>query len=170
MAELRGWLGLAARLTAGAIWLVAGVAKARDFEAFRAQVAGYDVLPHALVAWVGYGLPLLEIALGAYLVLGFMVRPAAWLSLALLAVFIAAQAQAWARGLVIDCGCFGAIDRRQVGAGTLARDLALALPTLVVLLVGGERWSLDGRLQRPAAAGQDRRPGAVGDPRHDDLG
>jgi uncharacterized membrane protein YphA (DoxX/SURF4 family) len=167
----RPWLGLAARLAAGAIWLVAGIAKASDFDAFHAQVVGYDVLPHALTSWAAYGLPLLEIALGAYLAIGLLVRPAAWLSAGLLAVFVAAQAQAWARGLVIDCGCFGTLDRHRVGAATIARDLALALPTLVVLAVGGgERWSADRRLHRPAAAGEDRRPAAVGrDPGHDDL-
>ena len=165
------WLGLAARLAAGVIWLVAGIAKARDFDAFHAQVAGYDLVPHALVSWVAYGLPLLEIALGAYLVVGLLVRPAAWLSAGLLAVFIAAQAQAWARGLVIDCGCFGTLDRHRVGGATIARDLALALPTLVVLVVGGgERWSAERWLHRPAAAGEDRRPAAVGgDPGNDDL-
>ena len=44
-------------------------------------------------------------------------RPAAWLSLGLLVIFTVAQAQAWARGLAIDCGCFGAIDVKRVGAG-----------------------------------------------------
>ena len=40
------------------------------------------MLPHAAVPWVAYGLPLLEIVLGAYLIVGLLVRPAAWLSLA----------------------------------------------------------------------------------------
>jgi uncharacterized membrane protein YphA (DoxX/SURF4 family) len=169
--RLRPWFALAARIVAAAIWLVAGIAKARDLDAFHAQVAAYDALPHALTSWVAYGLPLLEIALGGYLAIGLLIRPAAWLSLGLLAVFLAAQAQAWARGLVIDCGCFGTLQRHAVGAGTMVRDLALAVPTLVLLAVGGgDRWSADRWLHRPPAAGQDGRPATVGgDPRHDDL-
>src|SRR5439155_6615390 len=89
------WLGLAIRLVAAAIWLVAGVAKALDFTAFQQQISAYDVLPAGLVTPVSYVLPLGEIALGGYLLLGVLVRPAAIVSTVLMAVFIAAQAQAW---------------------------------------------------------------------------
>jgi uncharacterized membrane protein YphA (DoxX/SURF4 family) len=143
---VRSWVGAAARVSAGAIWLVAGFAKATDFTSFENQVRGYDMVPSAVAPWVAYGLPLLEIALGAYLVAGLLVRPAAWLSIALLGILIAAQVQAWARGLTIDCGCFGALDRQQVGFGTVVRDLLLAVPTLLVLTLGGGRLSVDARL------------------------
>lgn len=152
MVEAKPWIGLAARLAAGAVWLVAGAVKATDFTSFHAEVRAYDVLPGSLVEWVAYGLPLLEIALGAYLVAGLMIRPAAALSCALMAVFIAAQAQAWARGLNLDCGCFGSIARQRVGAGSIARDLALAVPSVAALAWADTRLSLDG-LRRPAARG-----------------
>jgi uncharacterized membrane protein YphA (DoxX/SURF4 family) len=174
MADATRWrdvLGLAARLAAGGIWLAAGIAKALDFDAFHVQLEGYDVLPHAAISWVAYGLPLLEIALGAYLVLGLLVRPAAWLSLGLLVIFIAAQAQAWARGLAIDCGCFGSVDVQRVGAATILRDLLLSVPSVVVLAVGGGRYTLDSLLHRPLPADQHGHAGAVGaDPGHDHLG
>jgi uncharacterized membrane protein YphA (DoxX/SURF4 family) len=174
MADLARWrdpLGLAARLAAGGIWLAAGIAKALDFDSFHVQVEGYDVLPHVVVPWIAYGLPLLEIVLGGYLILGLLVRPAAWLSLGLLVIFIAAQAQAWARGLAIDCGCFGSVDVQRVGAGTIIRDLLLSIPTLVVLAVGGGRYGLDSLLHRPLPADQHGHASAVGvDPGHDHLG
>jgi uncharacterized membrane protein YphA (DoxX/SURF4 family) len=173
MADQERWrdpLGLAARLAAGGIWLAAGIAKALDFDAFHVQLDGYDVLPHGAVSWVSYGLPLLEIVLGGYLILGLLVRPAAWLSLGLLLVFIAAQAQAWARGLAIDCGCFGTVDVQRVGAGTILRDLLLSIPTVVVLAVGGGRYGLDILLHRPLAVDQHGHTGAVGaDSGHDHL-
>ncbi len=165
------WVGLAARLVAAGIWLAAGILKAEDFTAFQAQVQAYDVLPDSLVAWVGYGVPLLEIGLGAYLLLGLLIRPAAVLSLALMLVFIAAEVQAWARGLVLDCGCFGRVDLQRVGPLTVLRDIGLTVPTLLVLAFGGDRWSLDGRSARPVAADQHRDADAVRpDARHDDLG
>jgi uncharacterized membrane protein YphA (DoxX/SURF4 family) len=173
MADPGRWrdpLGLAARLAAGGIWLAAGIAKALDFDAFHVQLEGYDVLPHEAVSWVAYGLPLLEIVLGGYLIVGLLVRPAAWLSLGLLVVFIAAQAQAWARGLAIDCGCFGTVDVQRVGAGTILRDFLLSIPTVVVLAVGGGRYSLDRLLRRPLAVDQHGNAGAVGaDSGHDHL-
>ena len=143
---MRSWVGVAARVTAGAIWLVAGFAKAADFTQFENQVHGYDMLPAQAVQWVGYGLPLLEIVLGAYMVAGLLVRPAAWFSLGLLGVLIAAQVQAWARGLTVDCGCFGPLAHQQIGLGSVLRDLVLAIPTVLVLVLGAERLSVDARL------------------------
>jgi uncharacterized membrane protein YphA (DoxX/SURF4 family) len=52
-------------------------------------------------------LPWFELALGVLLLLGIGTRAVAWLSAGLLVVFVAGVSQAWARGLTIDCGCFG---------------------------------------------------------------
>ena len=54
-----------------------------------------------------FGLPVVEIALGIALIAGVFVRTAALVSALLLVVYIAGVASAWARGLQIDCGCFG---------------------------------------------------------------
>jgi uncharacterized membrane protein YphA (DoxX/SURF4 family) len=137
------WIGLAVRLVAAGIWLVAGVAKALDFTAFQSQIAGYDVLPSGLVTPVGYLLPLGEMVLGCYLLVGALVRPAAIVSAVLMVVFIAAQAQAWARGLVIDCGCFGTADLQRVGAGTILRDVALAIPSAILVAWPARHLSVD---------------------------
>jgi uncharacterized membrane protein YphA (DoxX/SURF4 family) len=137
------WIGTAARVAAGAIWLVAGSAKALDFASFETQVRAYDVLPGGLVAWVAYGLPLFEIGLGAYLVAGLLIRPAAVVSCVLIAGFIAVQAQAWARGLVVDCGCFGSLARERVGPLSVGRDVLLAVPSVMALVLPARRLSLD---------------------------
>ena len=137
------WLGLAVRLIAAGIWLVAGVAKALDFTAFQAQLQGYDLLPSGLVTPVGYLLPLAEIVLGMYLLVGALVRPAAIVSTVLMAIFVAAQAQAWARGRVIDCGCFGSLDLQRAGGDTILRDLALAAPGVVLAIWPARHLSVD---------------------------
>ena len=54
-----------------------------------------------------WGLPLVEIALGVLLLAGLASRAAAACSAVILVVFIAGIASVWARGLQIDCGCFG---------------------------------------------------------------
>jgi uncharacterized membrane protein YphA (DoxX/SURF4 family) len=137
------WIGLAVRLAAAAIWLAAGFAKALDFTAFQSQIAGYDVLPAGLVEPVAYVLPIGEILLGCYLLVGALVRPAAIVSTVLIGIFIAAQAQAWARGLVINCGCFGTADLQRVGAGTILRDVALAVPSLILVVWPARHLSVD---------------------------
>jgi uncharacterized membrane protein YphA (DoxX/SURF4 family) len=142
------WLGLAVRLVAAGIWLVAGVAKLADLGGFRTQVGAYDLLPSGLVEPFAYALPFVEVGIGIYLVLGLLVREAAGLATFLTAIFIAAQAQAWARGLTLDCGCFGSLSHEQVGPLTILRDVGLGLPSLLMLLWPARWLSLDARLLR----------------------
>ena len=67
----------------------------------------YRILPEALVKPFAWGLPMVEVALGALLVVGLGSRIAAGISGVVLLMFIAGIASVWARGLQIDCGCFG---------------------------------------------------------------
>lgn len=137
--------GLAIRLVAAGIWLVAGIAKLFDLEHFRSQVAAYKLLPHALVTPFAYGLPFVETFVGLYLLLGLLVVPAAILSCVLMVAFLTAQAQAWARGLSLDCGCFGTLVQQKLGFWSVARDAALGIPGLVLALRPARYLSLDQR-------------------------
>ena len=125
------WISLVARLVLGGVMLVAGALKVTDPETAAQAVRAYELLPSALVEPVGWGLPFLEIAIGLLLIIGFGVRASAAAAGVFMMVFIAAVASAWARGLQIDCGCFG--DGGQVAAGQtayvteVARDIALLL-------------------------------------------
>jgi uncharacterized membrane protein YphA (DoxX/SURF4 family) len=130
-------------MVAAAIWLVSGVAKIGDLSHFEAQVQAYKLLPGGPEARFAYSLPFAEIAIGLYLLVGLLVRPVAIFACVLMVVFTAAMAQAWARGLSLDCGCFGTLARERVGFGTIVRDAALGLPSLVLALWPARRWSLD---------------------------
>src|SRR4051794_24754416 len=109
------WVSLAARLVLGGVMLVAGALKVTDPETAAQAVRAYELLPESLAAPVGWGLPFLEIAIGLLLIVGFGVRASAAAAGVFLIVFIAAVSSAWARGLSIDCGCFGG--GGQVAAG-----------------------------------------------------
>lgn len=102
-----GWLGLVARVLVGGVWIVAGALKVPDPAASVRAVRAYDLLPEAIVPTVGHVLPLVEMVVGACLVLGLLVRGSAVVSILLFAAFIVGIAAAWARGLQIECGCFG---------------------------------------------------------------
>ena len=108
-------IGTLARLGLAAVFLVSGVLKAVDPDATYVAVRAYDVLPKAGVALVAGVLPWLEIALGLLLLAGVATRAVAAIGAGLMLVFIAGVTQAWARGLSIDCGCFG-------GGGAVAPD------------------------------------------------
>ena len=128
------WFGLLSRLTLGGVLLAAGWLKIFTPAKSQMAVRAYEVLPISLANFLGIFLPWFEVGLGILLILGIAVRLSAFLGGALMVVFIAAISQAWARGLSIDCGCFG-------GGGTVApgetkylseilRDAGLALLAL----------------------------------------
>ena len=101
------WVGLVARLVTGGVWIVAGALKLPDPAASVRAVRAYDLLPEAIVPTVGHLLPVLEVVIGVCLVLGLLTRAAAVLSSLLFLAFIVGISSAWARGLQIECGCFG---------------------------------------------------------------
>ena len=96
-----------ARIGLAVVWLVSGGLKAIDPDQTYVAVRAYDVLPAGGVEVVAALLPWVELGVGVLLLLGVGTRLAAIVSAALLLVFIAGVTQAWARGLSIDCGCFG---------------------------------------------------------------
>jgi len=126
---MANWLGTLLRLVLAGVFAASGLLKVADpTESVRA-VQAYDLLPYGLARFVGYGLPFLEIAIALLLLVGLATRFAAGLAAVLLVVFICAVAAAWARGLTIDCGCFGG--GGQVAQGDtkyvqeIGRDVAL---------------------------------------------
>jgi uncharacterized membrane protein YphA (DoxX/SURF4 family) len=149
-----GWPGTAARLVLAGVWIVAGGAKVSDLPASVRAVNAYELLPHAAGSVVGAALPLVEIVLGGLLLVGLATRVAAAVSATLLAAFIAGIAAAWARGLRIDCGCFGGggalADGADPGyAAEIGRDAALVALALLLVALPYTRLSLDRRFVAP---------------------
>jgi uncharacterized membrane protein YphA (DoxX/SURF4 family) len=101
------WLGVLARLVVGGVWLWAGFAKFPHPNASVSAVRAYQLLPTGLAESVGRVLPTLEIVVGACLVLGLLLRFSGVLSALMLTAFVVGIVSVWARGLEIDCGCFG---------------------------------------------------------------
>ncbi|MHA6780588.1 MauE/DoxX family redox-associated membrane protein [Pseudonocardia saturnea] len=116
-------VGTLARLGLAAVWLLSGIPKALDPDQTYVAVRAYDVLPRLGVELVAGVLPWLEIALGVLLLLGLGTRAVAIVSAALLLVFVAGVTQAWARGLSIDCGCFGGGGQVEPGQTAYVQEL-----------------------------------------------
>ena len=105
--QLQLWLTTLARVSLGLVMVSAGVLKISNPDQAVRAVQAYELLPHGIDQVVGYGLPLIEVALGLLLILGLGTRIAAVLAGVFMLVFIVGVSSAWARGLNIDCGCFG---------------------------------------------------------------
>jgi len=150
-AAVRPWVGTVARLVVGGVWLAAGALKVGELTASGRSVVAYRLLPYDASIFLGTVLPFLEIAIGALLILGLATRLTAVISVVLFAVYIAAIASVWARGLRIDCGCFGnggelSGDQSPQYAIEIIRDIALLLVAGFLVVFPRTRFSVDGAL------------------------
>lgn len=145
---LAPWISTVVRIALGAVFVVASLSKIGKVDATVRAVRAYRILPESLVHPVAYALPYLELAVGVLLILGLGTRIVAILAGVMLLLFIAAVSSAGARGLEIDCGCFG-------GGGPvththylreIARDSAFFLLPLWLAIRPTSRLSLDGAL------------------------
>ena len=132
------------RLVPAGIFLWAGLAKVTDIQGSINSVDAYDVLPDPIAELVGTVLPWAEIALAVLLVLGLFVRFAGAAMAAITLVFIIGMAQAKARGLAIDCGCFGVSGSGEgVSWWDIVRDVPLFLAGVYLARHPRGPWQLD---------------------------
>ena len=104
-------LTLLLRAALGGIFLLSGLAKIADPIAFLFSVRQFRLLPGPLEAWLALVVPWLEFLLGLLLLSGLLYRTAALLIAALNVFFAFAILTIVARGIEIDCGCFGLLAR-----------------------------------------------------------
>jgi uncharacterized membrane protein YphA (DoxX/SURF4 family) len=145
----RLWFATACRLVLAGYLGLAGLLKLPDpAESVRA-VRAYRILPESVVPAVGYVLPLLEVAVAILLVLGLTTRLAAALSSLLMVAFIIGIASVAARGITIDCGCFGGGGDVAEGAThytqEIIRDVCLLVLALLLVYPPSSRLALDPR-------------------------
>ena len=145
--KLQPWIGLVCRLTLGGVLFVAGFLKVDKLEVSQMAVRSYELLPIPIANFLGQSLPFFEVVIGLLLILGAATRVVAALGGFTMFIFIIAIGQAWARGLNIDCGCFG-------GGGTVApgetrylqeilRDAGLVAMALFLLRYPVSKFSVD---------------------------
>jgi len=146
------WFGLLSRLILGGVLFAAGWLKIFTPAKSQMAVRAYEVLPISLANFLGIFLPWFEVGLGVLLILGIAVRLSALFGGALMVVFIAAISQAWARGLSIDCGCFGGggtVDPSETKyLSEILRDIGLALLALYLVRYPLTRFALE-KLVKP---------------------
>ena len=125
------------RVALGAVFVYAAWTKLRTpWELFAMSIDSYQLLPLKAVELVARTLPWFELAVGLLLIAGFCLRSASAATALLLAVFFGLMVRAYAKGMEINCGCFGAND--IISWKTLLRDgsmlaAALALTALSFL-------------------------------------
>jgi len=126
--RLPRWLSWLIRCTLGGIFIYAGWSKMGNPWAFADSIASFHLLPNRLISPLALGLPVFEVLAGIaiFIPIGRFQRVGALAILLLCGIFAMALAQALARGLSVDCGCFGS------GAPSIGKTgLALARDLLI---------------------------------------
>ncbi|MGU3434155.1 MauE/DoxX family redox-associated membrane protein [Actinomycetes bacterium M1A6_2h] len=159
----RQWISAVARIGLAAVWLVSGGLKAADPTQTVVAVRAYRLLSEDWVRPVATVLPFLEIALGLFLLIGLGVRVVAGVSAVVLLILISVIVSVWARGMSIDCGCFGGGGAADVDAWDYVREIArdIGFMILAVWLITFPRT--------PAALGPRSRIGTFSGPTQSDM-
>ena len=137
MVNIRGvqWVIVALRIGVGAAFVYAGAIKLGDPLQFADNIASFRILPGSFINPLALSLPIFEVLSGGLLAAGWFRRPAAFAIVIVSAVFLAAIASALARGLTIDCGCFGnGVPSRERMWLDLGRDTILLVGALITYL------------------------------------
>lgn len=106
---------LTARFIAGGAFIIAPIMKLQDPKSFMLAIQSFELLPTAVIPFLAYWIPWMELAAGVLLVYGVVTRPAALVAFGLYAMFTAGLLYVIYAGLPVDCGCFGGI----FGGGTV---------------------------------------------------
>jgi peroxiredoxin/uncharacterized membrane protein YphA (DoxX/SURF4 family) len=130
-----GSILLGARILLAAVFATAGVAKLLDRRGTRSALEGFGV-PRRVLPAAALLLPLVELGIAVALVPPATAQVAGLAALILLLGFAGGIANAMSRGRAPDCHCFGQLHSAPAGRGTLARNLALAVPAAFVAVEG----------------------------------
>lgn len=144
-----GWWGTAARAVLAAVLGYAGLVKIGDLAEAGRTMALYRIVPQDAAQTVGGVLPFVEMALALLLAAGLATRAVAVAAAVLMAAYTAAIVSVWARGLSIDCGCFGGGGTLTSGAARgyavdIVRDVLLLGVAAFLVRAPRTRYALDG--------------------------
>lgn len=109
----------------GLVFIWTGWLKVQDPAQFLVNIRSFQLLPDPFAAWLALGLPWLEIFSGLAVLTGWLRQGGLLLLNMALVIFGIALLSAWARGLDIECGCFGGNRDATTIGEALVRDAVL---------------------------------------------
>ena len=141
-------VGVVVRVALGVLLVVTGALKVGHAPDLASAIAGFRLLPGAIVAPMAIILPYFELLIGGYLIVGLFTRICAAVAAAQFTIYAAAIASAVIRNIPANCGCFGPHHQATADWPHVAFDLALALLAAFVATRAPGRFALDGRLSK----------------------
>ena len=115
--------GIFTRLVLGATFVLAAFPKILDPAGFALDISHYDTFPKIFINMIAITMPWIELFMGLSLIFAVAEAGGVLLVNLIMAAFLVLLAQAWYRGLDIDCGCFGHKGAGETVAKAFVRDL-----------------------------------------------
>ena len=131
--QWRRWLPFVGRLGLAVIFLYAGYAKLREpWLQFAVSIDSFKAVPESWLEPMARLLPWCEVALGLALLSGILARWFALIATLMLGLFFSVGVRAFAKGLTVDCGCFGSGASGTIDASWFAEHGAMVALALAV--------------------------------------
>lgn len=137
-------LSALARFGLAVMWIYSGSTKLGNHMTVTQSIEAYEIFTPYWSNLLANIIGPAEIAGGLILLLGIKIRPAGWVSLVVLVLFVIGLASAYHRGLQIDCGCFGPQPDSAGGdlLWTIVRDIGLIAVTLFMIYRPFKKFAL----------------------------
>jgi uncharacterized membrane protein YphA (DoxX/SURF4 family) len=144
-------IALLSRLALAGVFGLAAWVKLAGPQEFAFAVKGFDLLPDHLAVLATFAIPWTEALCAALLLAGLWSRASALVLTCLLAAFIAGIGSVLARGMSVECGCFGKLSpfcSGPLGWCNIVQNTVLLGLSLVVLAAGPGYLAMDRFLRR----------------------
>jgi len=136
------FLLLTIRVFFGFVFIFAAITKVTDPEGFSLSIYNYKLMPDFLINFLAIVFPWIELVAGILLIFGMSVKENSAILSGLLVIFIVAIAISLARGLNIDCGCFGTVGGTKVGIQKIFENIGLLVLGLILIKFDSKLFSI----------------------------
>ena len=116
------------------VFIYAAVLKIAEPSDFSQAIANYKLMPDNFINILAIILPWIEISAGLLLLFGVVVKENSLIISGMLIIFIIAIAISLARGLNIDCGCFGTTNGNDIGLVKLFQNIGLLAIGIILII------------------------------------
>ena len=136
------YLLLSIRIFLGFVFVFAAITKVTDPIGFSQSIYNYKLMPDFTINFLAIAFPWIELVAGILLIFGIAVKENSAILSSLLFVFIIAIIISIARGLNIDCGCFGTVEGSKVGLLKILENTVLLIIGLILMKFDSKFLSL----------------------------
>jgi len=136
------YLLLSIRIILGFVFVFAAITKVTDPIGFSQSIYNYKLMPDFTINFLAIAFPWIELVAGILLIFGIAVKENSAILSSLLFVFIIAIIISIARGLNIDCGCFGTVEGSKVGLLKILENTVLLIIGLILMKFDSKFLSL----------------------------